>query len=261
MRRKSPISYLGGKSLLANKIIPLIPEHHCYCEVFAGGAWMLFKKDKSNNEIINDINSDLTTLYKVIRHHLEEFIRYFKWTLTARDEFERLKKENPETLTDIQRSARFYYLLKNGYGSRMLNPSFSVATTRNSNFNLLRIEEDLSSAHLRLSRVTIENLEYAKLIKKCDRPHTFFYIDPPYYGCEDYYGKEIFEKEDFTKLRDILTGIEGKFIMSINDVPEIRELYKGFNIKEVDTSYSLAGANKKKKVRELLIMNFEPESN
>jgi len=257
MRKKSPLSYLGGKSLLANKIIPLIPEHKCYCEVFAGGAWMLFKKEESDVEIINDINSDLTTFYRVIKHHLEEFVRYFKWTLTARDEFERLKKENPETLTDIQRAARFYYLLKNGYGSRMVNPSFSVTTTKRSSFNLLRIEEDLSNTHLRLSRVFVENQHYEKLIKRFDRPHSFFYIDPPYYNCENYYGKGLFEKKDFSNLKDILTGIESKFIMSINDVPEIRELYKDFYIKEVHTSYSLAGAHKKKNVQELLIMNFE----
>jgi len=257
MRRKSPISYLGGKSLLANKIISLIPEHKCYCEVFAGGAWMLFKKDESEVEIINDINSNLTTFYMVIKHHLEEFIRCFKWSLTARDEFERLKKENPETLTDIQRAARFYYLLKNGYGSRIVNPVFSVATTKRSSFNLLRIEEDLSNAHLRLSRVFIENQHYEKLIKRFDKPHTFFYIDPPYYNCEDYYGKGIFEKDDFNSLKNILTDIDGKFIMSINDTPEIRELYKNFHIKEVNTTYNVAGAHKKQKVQELLIMNFK----
>jgi len=219
---------------------------------------MLFKKDESEVEIINDINSDLVTLYRVVKHHLEEFVRYFKWTLTARDEFDRLKKENPETLTDIQRSARFYYLIKNGYGSRMVSPTFSISTTRKSNFNLLRIEEELSNAHLRLARVIIENRPYKNIIERFDKPHTFFYIDPPYYDCEDYYGKDIFSKDDFQKLQELLARVQGKFIMSINDTPEIRELYKDFRIEEVNTSYSLAGAHKKKKVQELLVMNYEP---
>lgn len=250
------IAYMGGKSLLARKIIPKIPEHNCYCEVFAGAAWLLFKKEESEVEIINDINTNLVTLYRVIKHHLEEFIRYLKWILVARDEFERFKNENPETLTDIQRAVRFYYLLKSGYAARIENPSFSIAASSKPRLNLLRIEEELSAVHLRLSRVYVENKPYEKVIKQFDRPNTFFYVDPPYYNCEDYYGKGIFNKEDFTKLRDILNSISGKFIMSINDAKEIRTLFKEFKIETVKTSYSAGGANKKKTVQELLIMNY-----
>ncbi|MBI5787939.1 MAG: DNA adenine methylase [Candidatus Schekmanbacteria bacterium] len=249
------LSYMGGKSLLANKIIPRMPEHDCYCEVFAGAAWMLFKKEESDVEIINDINTDLVTLYRVVKHHLEEFVRYFKWALVARDEFKRLLDEKPETLTDIQRAARFYYLLRNSFGSKIPSPVFSIATSRPSNFNLLRIEEELSSAHLRLSRVYIENLPYEKLIPRFDRTNTFFYLDPPYFGCENYYGKNIFQREDFEKIRGILAGISGKFIMSINDTPETRELYKDFHIAEVSTIYQCT-RNKRPKITELLISNF-----
>ena len=220
------LSYMGGKSLLTKKIIPLIPQHQCYCEVFSGAAWLLFRKEESEVEIINDINSDLVTLYRVIKHHLEEFIRYLKWILVAREEFNRFKIENPESLTDIQKAVRFYYLLKAGYASRIENPSFSISTLRKSNFNLLRVEEELSAAHLRLSRVYIENMNYKGLIERFDKPHTFFYIDPPYYDCEDYYGKGIFSKDDFKVLAGLLASVQGKFIMSINDTSEIRELYR-----------------------------------
>jgi len=253
---KSFLSYLGGKSRLVNTIIPKIPEHTCYCEVFAGAAWLLFRKEESTVEIINDINADLATLYRVVKHHLEEFVRYFKWCLVARDEFDRLLKEAPETLTDIQRAARFYYLLRTGYASKVYKPAFSISTLRRSNLNLLRIEEELSAAHLRLSRVYIENMPYEKLIERFDKPHTFFYLDPPYYGYEDCYGKGIFSREDFEKLHETLARIKGKFIMSINGVREIRNLYKSFHIEEVHTTYLAAGAHKKKRVIELLISNF-----
>ncbi|PKN71187.1 MAG: adenine methyltransferase [Deltaproteobacteria bacterium HGW-Deltaproteobacteria-12] len=250
------IAYMGGKSLLTKKIIPKIPAHKCYCEVFAGAAWMLFKKEESEVEIINDINTDLVTLYRVIKLHLVEFIRYINWILVARDEFDRFKKENPETLTDIQKAVRFYFLLKSGYAARIDNPSFSVAVSSKPRFNLLRIEEELSAVYLRLARVYIENKPYETIIPRFDRPDTFFYIDPPYYDCEDYYGKGIFSRTDFTTLRDILSKINGKFIMSINDTKEIRALYKGFKIETVKTSYSAGGANKKKQVEELLISNY-----
>lgn len=254
------LAYMGGKSLLARKIIPKIPEHKCYVEVFAGAAWLLFKKEETTSdvEIINDINLDLVTLYRVVKHHLEEFIRYFKWLLVSRDEFYRFRKEDPETLTDIQKAVRFYYLLKLGYAARIKDPSFSIATTSKPRLNLLRIEEELSAVHLRLSRVYIENRSYAAVFTRFGKPDTFFYIDPPYYGCEDYYGEGIFARDDFMKLRDILASISGKFILSINDVGHIRDLFKGFRIETVATSYSAAGADKKKYVNELLIMNYEP---
>ena len=252
------LAYMGGKSLLTKKIITKIPEHNCYCEVFAGAAWMLFRKEESRVEIINDINTDLVTLYRVVKLHLEEFIRYLKWILCARDEFERFKLENPDTLTDIQKAVRFYFLLKSGYAARLENPSFNIATTSRPRLNLLRIEEELSAVHLRLSRVYVENRPFDAIITRFDKPDTFFYCDPPYYGFEDYYGKGIFSRDDFQKLRDLLSSIKGKFILSINDTPEIRKLYKGFKMEIVETSYMSAGADKKKRVNELLIMNYQP---
>jgi DNA adenine methylase len=249
---------MGGKSLLTKKIITKIPEHDCYCEVFSGAAWLLFRKEESKVEIINDINTNLVTLYRVVKLHLEEFIRYLKWILVARDEFERFKIETPESLTDIQRAVRFYFLLKSGYAARLDNPSFNISTSRMPRFNLLRIEEELSAVYLRLSRVYIENRPFDNIINRFDKPGTFFYCDPPYYGYEDYYGKGIFSRDDFQKLRDILAAIQGKFILSINDTPEIRKLYKGFRMEIVSTSYTAAGADKKKKVNELLIMNYQP---
>src|SRR5450759_4575525 len=255
---KSFLSYLGGKSLLAGKIVPKIPEHTCYCEVFAGAAWMLFKKEPSKVEIINDINADLVTLYRVVKNHLEEFIRYLKWILVARDEFERFAAENPETLTDIQRAVRFYYLIRCGYASRIPHPTISISALGRSGFNFVRLEEELSIVYFRLARVYVENKSYEQIITKYDKPSTFFYVDPPYYGYENCYGNGMFCREDFKKLRDLLAAVQGKFIMSINDVPEIRQLFDGFVVERVATTYSAAGANKKKKVSELLIMNYTP---
>jgi len=201
------------------------------------------------------MNVELVTLFRVVKNHLDEFVRYLRWMLVARDEFERLKEAKPETLTDIQRAIRFFYLLKAGYASRIKNPTFSVGTTGRSNFNLLRIEEELSQVHLRLVRVYIENLPFEKFIPRFDRPDTFFYLDPPYLGFENCYGDGIFRREDFTKLNELVKGLKGKFILSINDHPEIRLLFKGFRIKKEATLYTAAKTTKKK-VNELVISNF-----
>lgn len=252
---KSFISYVGGKSKLTDQIIPLIPSHDCYAEVFAGAAWLLFKKNPSKVEIVNDINADLVTLYRVVQHHIDELLRYLTWALVARDEFKRWKNINPANLTDIQRAARFYYLLKTSYGSRIINPAFSINTTAPSHLNAKNMEQDLRAAHARLARVYIENIPYAAFIARFDKPTTFFYLDPPYYQCENYYGDGIFHRDDFEKLRNQLLTIQGSFCLSINDVPEIRELFKQFRIKEVSTHYSM-GKNKTK-AQELLIMNYD----
>lgn len=252
-------AYRGGKSKLAKTIVSLIPEHTCYCEVFAGAAWILFNKEPSKVEIINDINSELVTLYRVIQNHLEEFLRYMKWILVSREEFERFKTEAAETLTDIQRAVRYYYLLKCGFGGRVRSPSYGISPSGPPGLNLMRIEEELSAAHLRLARVYIENKSYAQLIQAVDRPYVVFYIDPPYYGNEDDYGKGIFHRDDFGILRDILKCIDGKFILSVNDRPETREIFKDFNIQEVKTRYTQNNYDNNCQAAELLVTNYDSE--
>jgi DNA adenine methylase len=255
---RPPLSgWVGGKSRLTKRIIERIPEHSCYCEPFAGAAWVLFRKEESTVEVINDINREIITLYRCLQWHLEEFLRYFKWVLVSRDEFERLKRAIPDTLTDIQRAARFFYIQQTCFGGRIHNPTFGYSVrSRGHKLNLLRIEEELSAAHLRLARVYIECLPYAEVISRYDRPETFFYIDPPYWDCEGYYGKGIFNKEDFARLAGILADINGRFILSINDRPEIREIFGAFLLEEVTLKYTCSKA-KNVPANELLISNFE----
>lgn len=152
------IPWIGGKRRLSKHILPLIPEHTCYVEPFAGAAAILFLKQPSKVEVINDINLDLITLYRVVQNHLEEFVRQFKWSLTSRQIYEWLQITPPETLTDIQRSVRFFYLQKLSFGGKVSGQTFGTATTSPPRLNFLRLEEELSQAHLRLSRITIEHL-------------------------------------------------------------------------------------------------------
>jgi DNA adenine methylase len=124
-----------------------------------------------------------------------------------------------------------------------------------SNFNLLRIDEELSIVHLRSARIYIENKHFAELTPRFDKPTTFPYLDPPYFGCKDYYGDGIFEREDSQRLKDILENIKGKFILSISDHPYIRETFQEFGIPKEQTTY-LAASKTNKKVTELLVSNF-----
>lgn len=255
-RIRPPLAgWIGGKSQLARRIIADIPEHTCYCEVFVGAAWILFKKPESPVEIINDYSSDVANLYRVIRYHLNEFVAQFRWVLPSREEWQRQLKAEPSTLTDIQRAARFYYLQKLSFGGKVKGRTFGTATTHHPRINILGLEREVSDAHQRLAHVMIENLDFEECIKRYDREHTFFYLDPPYFGVEDYYGDDLFSRADFERLANVLKSIKGKFMLSINDKPEIRELFGSFKIDVAEVVYSCSkGA--RPKVGELLIKNY-----
>ena len=256
---RSPLNYHGGKSKLVSQILPLIPPHVCYCEPFVGAGWIMFSKKPAKVEIINDFDSELVTFWRVIQNHLEEFLRFYKYAIISRKIFDLEKLKNPATLTDIQRAVRYYYLQRLSFGGLTVNRHFGTGTTRASNLVLSTMEDTLLDVHWRLQAVVIENLDGCECIRRYDRPGTFFYIDPPYFGVSGY--AVSFKPCDFIRLRAALANLKGKFILSFNDVPEIRKLFKGFIQKRVATTYSSAngrsGSDTRVKPRhELLIRNF-----
>ncbi|AKZ83214.1 MULTISPECIES: DNA adenine methylase [Enterobacterales] len=248
------VPWIGGKRRLAKHILPLFPAHTCYVEPFCGAAALYFLKTPSKTEVINDINGELVNLYRVVKHHLEEFIRQFKWALVSRQIYKWLQDTPEETLTDIQRAARFYYLQKQAFGGKVADHTFGTSTTSAPRFNLLRIEEELSMAHLRLSRTLIEHLDWHQCIERYDRPHTLFYCDPPYWGTEGY-GVE-FGLENYDHMADLARRIKGKMIISVNDIPEMRQAFNGLNMQSVDISYNLKVTGKPSPKKELVICNF-----
>ncbi|GAB0057454.1 hypothetical protein SIID45300_01782 [Candidatus Magnetaquicoccaceae bacterium FCR-1] len=254
---KPPLAgWMGGKYLLSKTIVSQIPAHRCYVEPFAGAAWVLFRKPPSASEVLNDINGDVINLYRVVQHHWASFADALRWSLSSREEFIRLLDTPASSLTDIQRAARFYYLHKLSFGGRMTGRrTFGTSATEPARLNPLAIRREISLAHTRLARVTIENLPYIDLIPRYDRPETFFYIDPPYWNCENYYGKGIFSRADFTTLAELLAGLRGRFTLSLNDVPEVRQIFERFRIDPVTTRYSCL-ASQNIPAKEVLIRNF-----
>lgn len=252
--------WLGGKSQLARTIVDMMPAHKHYCEVFGGAGWVLFKKTPSATECINDINGDLINLYRIVKYHFNALLAEFEHQLISRDEFYRLRSENSQALTDVQRAARFYYLLRTCYGARINNPTFSSNVVKPSGLKLRdELREHLLSVHERLQKVIIENQSFEQILNRMDTPDTLFYLDPPYYECESYYGKGIFSRDDFIKLRDLLKNIQGKFILSLNNVPEVRELFADFHIqhKKIRWSVSPTSKNSDKLGHELIITNYK----
>jgi DNA adenine methylase len=109
--------------------------------------------------------------------------------------------------------------------------------------------------HERLAGVVIENLEWMDFIDRYDRPETLFYLDPPYFGNENDYGKTLFSREQFALMAERLRTLKGRFVMSINDVPFIRDLFANFRVEEVELRYSVARGNSTN-ARELIISHL-----
>lgn len=208
-------------------------------------------------EVINDINGELVNLYRVVKNHLEEFVRQFKFALSSREVFKWLQDTPPETLTDIQRAARFFYLQQHAFGGKVEGQTWGTATTAPT-VNLLRIEETLSAAHLRLASAYIENLDWAKCIERYDRPHTFFYLDPPYWQTEGY-GVD-FGLDQYEKMADMLRKLKGKAIVSLNEHPDILRIFDGFYIETVPIQYSVGGGSKTVDRVEIIIYSWDKPS-
>jgi len=247
------IPWIGGKRRLADTLLSRFPMHDCYVEVFAGGAALFFMRPPAKVEVINDVNGDLVNLYRVVQHHLEEFVRQFRWALSSRQVFKWQQDAHPPGMTDIQRAARFFYLQQQAFGGRVEGQSWGTATTQPA-INLLRIEENLSAAHLRLDGVYVENLSWEACIDRYDRAHTLFYCDPPYWETEGY-GVE-FGWEHYERLAAKMASLKGKLVLSLNDHPAIRECFKAFEMESLEIDYTVGGGGNKVTRRELIIYSW-----
>lgn len=251
--------YQGGKVRLAKRIINMINQidHTTYAEVFVGMGGIFFRRDHAPKaEVINDYSKDVANLFRILNNHYAPFLDMFRYQLTGRDEFRRLLDQNADSLTDLQRAARFLYLQRTAFGGKATKRSYGVSADRAARFNITTLEPMLHDVHERLSGVVIEGLDWKIFIDKYDRPGTLFYLDPPYFNCEDDYGTGMFGPSEFKIMADRMASLKGSFIMSINDVPEIRKLFARFTLHEADLHYSIAGKNSTgTRAKELIITN------
>ena len=242
--RLAPLApYLGGKFRLSKRIINKIEQiqHKIYAEPFVGmGGIFLRRTQIPKAEIINDINGELVNLYRIVRRYPNTLYKETEFMFASRQEFERLLKTQPETLTDIERAARFLYLQNQAFGGKVTGQSFGVSIDRPARFDFVKLNDRIRAVGERLASVTIERQDFETFIKRYDTNDTLFYLDPPYWGNETDYGKGVFTRADFERLRDCLMGIKGRFILSLNDTPQVRELFKNFTIEQTDVTYSIS---------------------
>lgn len=252
-----PAAYLGGKRQLAARIAALMEQipHDLYVEPFTGMGGVFFRRKLvPKAEVINDISGDVTTLFRILQRHYPQLMEVMKFQITSRREFERLVATDPGTLTDLERAARFLYLQKLAFGGKITGRNFGVDTTGGARFNVNRLGPLLEEVHERLAGVVIERLDWRCLLDRYDRAGALFYLDPPYYGCEDDYGKNVFRREDFAEMSDRLSEIRGRFMVSLNDTPEVRAIFSQHIIVPVNLTYSVGGGAGKA-VGEVIILD------
>lgn len=250
--------YIGGKRNLAKRLVHRINAmpHQTYAEVFVGMGGIFLRRDfRPKGEVINDWSEDVSTFFRVVQHHYVAFLDMLRFQITSRAGFEKLLAMEPSSLTDLQRSARFLYLQRLAFGGKVNGRGFGVVLGAGARFDFTKIAPMIEAVHERLAGVIVERLPWSDFITRYDRPGTLFYLDPPYYGCETDYGRDMFRREEFEAMAQQLRHIRGRFILSLNDHAEVRRIFDGFTIEGEQVRYSVGGMANSKEFGEVIISN------
>lgn len=243
VQAKPVAPYIGGKRNLAKRLCALIEAtpHDLYAEPFVGMGGVFFRRRHApGNEVINDLSRDVATLFRILQRHYPQFLDVLRFQITSRAEFDRLQRVDADTLTDLERAARFLYLQRAAFGGKVNGRNFAMSKARSARFDLSRLVPMLDDVHERLNGVTIECLPFERFIASYDRPGALFYLDPPYWDNETDYGEGMFGREDFARMAEALGALKGRFILSINDRPEVRECFSGFEMMPVELAYGVS---------------------
>ncbi len=254
--------YIGGKRNLSRRICALIDAtpHAAYAEPFVGMGGVFLRRERVPRvEAINDWSADVATFFRICQRHYVAFMDMLRFQLTTRVGFERLMKVDPATLTDLERAARFLYLQRTAFGGKVAGRNFGVDRHGPARFDVTRLGPILEAIHERLASVTIERLPWDVFMRRWDRPGMLFYCDPPYYGCEGDYGladdgTRLFDRGQFEHMATVMREVQAGVMVSLNDLPEVREIFAGFELIEAQTTYTLARGANARKAGELIIV-------
>ena len=254
----SPFAWPGGKRCLKKTLLELIPSHTIYVEVFAGSAKLLFAKDPSPREVMNDLNGEVTNFFRVAKHRPAELAERFETEIVHAGRFRELRHGNPGD-DELELALRFAYLVWYSYGAKGEHFARSNAKQmleRGAKLKrpLDRVRELLQLTSERLRNVLIEQRDFAEIIGRYDSPQTFFYLDPPYVHFQTNGRYVALAEERREHLFALLARAEGQWLMSFDDCAEVRALCRkhGFAVKPLSVNYTLA-QRKTKRAQEVLV--------
>jgi len=260
------IPYYGGKYEMSKKLIPLIPHHERYFEMFAGGLSMFFRKPKAKWNVLNDKDSNIVNLYMCVMLKRKELIDNLFWIPKSRELFLNFKGEIRDEnhtfeMPDPLQAAKYLYCIRYSF-NKLIHTPFSMNKDMNKDW-----EAELTYSRKFLGGATIENLDFSELVDKYKtKSGDFWYLDPPYIVATEkgtYYNHS-FTMEDHERLRESVQKIHdsgANFMVSYDYREEIAELYKDFDVRTLNWKYTGATDEARMKGRkEYVIINYEPVS-
>lgn len=254
------VRFAGGKFNVKHKIIGIFPSHRVFVEVFGGAGHIILNKPPSKIEVYNDIDSNLVNLFEVVRNHFEEFKLKFNGLLYSAELFKKFKKEPKVEGDSVESALRYYYLLRASFFG-LQNSSLGYSRETNHASGFWSNFEDLEKIWKRLQHIHIEHSDFRKCIKRWDSPDTVFFADPPYYDINYY--KFGFKEQDHEDLYKMLCGaVVGKWILTYNNHPWVREKYRGKEIRLASAPLTMSirkGLGSGVVYSNLVIMNFNPD--
>jgi len=259
------IPYYGGKYELSKILVPLIPPHKRYIEMFAGGLSMFFRKTKAEWNVVNDKDNNIVNLYMCVMHNLNELVENLNWLPKSRKLFldfrAEIKEKDEIEIPDPFQAAKYFYCIRYSF-NKLVHTPFSKNKDMNKNW-----EKELRYSRNHIGGSTIENLDFAELVEKyTPNREDFWYLDPPYFIATDkgdYYMNN-FSSEDHFRFKEAVDTIDrggAKFMISYDYRDEVKELYSNYNIYTINLKYSgTTKEAKEKKRKEYLVLNYQPES-
>lgn len=261
---RTPITYYGGKITMTKYILPLIPKHSCYVEPFLGGGAVFWAKKTSKTEVLNDFNNHVMNFYQVLKTDFKALQQLIQSTLHSRNTYKAALSMYwmPDLFSKIQRAWAFWTLTSQGFSGGIGSWTYSK-TGKKAKVTANKRKAFTKELSDRLERVILDCNDALKVIKSHDCKETFFYIDPPYVGA--YQGHyEGYTEYDFENLLELLSKIEGKFLLSSYDSEMLQSFVKANNwsIQYVEKPLTASKVNtknpKRKKKIEVLTMNYTP---
>lgn len=268
------LKWAGGKRQVIKYIRKYVPhKFNTYYEPFVGAGAVFFDL-LPKNAVINDINSELINVYKVIKYSVEELILDLKKHVNSEEYFYFIRGLDRDkvifnSLTDVEKASRTIYLNKTCYnGLYRVNKSghFNTPFGRYKNpeiinENLLReISEYLSNAN-----VVILNCDFEEAIKNIS-PNDFVYFDPPYDPLSETsnftsYSSTGFSKNDQIRLKKVCDELDNKnikFLLSNSSTDFIIDLYSDYNIEFIEAKRFInSDVNKRGNIQEILVRNYD----
>ena len=253
------IKYPGSKWSLTDWITGFFPEHHSYLEPFFGSGAVLFNKEPSNIETVNDLDDEVVNLFSCIKEDPEKLVRLVYLTPYSRVEFEQAYIPAKER---FEKAAKFITRCDMGHGFRTNGEKVGFkmdiqgreAAYAVKHWN--QIPELLLQCAERLKMVQIENRPAVDVIKRFSFPNVLIYCDPPYV-LSTRHGKQSrceMTEDDHIELLETLTKHPGPVVLSGYHSALYDEMLESWHTEEHQSRNQRNRTSK-----EVLWMNFNPE--